>query len=212
MEVVSCHRDTVAHIEDEHLNVSLNMEIMQNLTDALAGGFPNKTIYATFGNHDYHPTNQFPATGSEIYNRTAEMWKQWIQEEEQMNNFRKGRLSFGTHTHSACTGITRTVQNARRLETKSTHLLFYVSGLFFLERVNYKSYLAIHLYHDRLDRLLVYLCLIFNTSVTPHLRYILYQFRFVRLCNVTTMPLSMNDISASPLRCDCCQIMMWLSL
>ncbi|XP_025093239.1 acid sphingomyelinase-like phosphodiesterase 3b [Pomacea canaliculata] len=82
--------DTVAHIEDEHLNVSLNMEIMQNLTDALDSGFPNKTIYATFGNHDYHPTNQFPATGSEIYNRTAEMWKKWIQEEEQMNNFRKG--------------------------------------------------------------------------------------------------------------------------
>lgn len=114
MEVVSCHRDTVAHIEDEHLNVSLNMEIMQNLTDALDSGFPNKTIYATFGNHDYYPSNQFPATGSEIYNRTAEMWKQWIQEEEQMNNFRKGRLSFGTHTlclhryHSNCAKRTKT--------------------------------------------------------------------------------------------------------
>nr|KAG5704634.1 hypothetical protein BaRGS_025276 [Batillaria attramentaria] len=50
--------DTVAHIHDDHLSVNINMDIMQNLTTAITKAFPNKTVYATFGNHDYYPTNQ----------------------------------------------------------------------------------------------------------------------------------------------------------
>lgn len=82
--------DTVAHITDDHMSVDINMDVLQNLTTALTDGFPNKSVYATFGNHDYYPTNQFPTTNNIIYNRTANMWQHWIQEDEQLDNFRKG--------------------------------------------------------------------------------------------------------------------------
>lgn len=83
-------RDTVAHIKDAYMNVSLNMEILQNLTTALDNSFPDKIVYATFGNHDYYPTDQFPHFNDVIYNITANMWKKWIGDETQMDNFRKG--------------------------------------------------------------------------------------------------------------------------
>ncbi|KAK7486174.1 hypothetical protein BaRGS_00022497, partial [Batillaria attramentaria] len=82
--------DTVAHIKDEHLSVSINMDVLQNITTALTNAFPSKLVYATFGNHDYYPNNQFPASNNVIYNITADMWKDWIGDEQQMNNFRKG--------------------------------------------------------------------------------------------------------------------------
>lgn len=82
--------DTVAHIKDANLSVDINMDILQNITVALTNAFPNKTVYATFGNHDYWPSDQFPNVTNDIYNRTAQMWSHWIEEPEQLDNFRKG--------------------------------------------------------------------------------------------------------------------------
>ena len=83
-------RDTVAHISDDDLNVTINMDILKNITTALKDAFPDKKVYASFGNHDYYPSDQFPDFNNIIYNRTAEMWESWIEEPEQMANFRKG--------------------------------------------------------------------------------------------------------------------------
>ena len=81
----------MAHISNDHLNTTINMDIMQNLTDALTAAFPDKTVYAAFGNHDYYPASQFPAVSNILYNLTAEMWRRWIEEEKQLDNFRKGQ-------------------------------------------------------------------------------------------------------------------------
>lgn len=86
-----CNSDTVAHISEDRLNTTINMDMLVNVTNALSHLFPNKTVYATFGNHDYYRKNQFPDVTNYIYNRTAEIWKDWIGD-DQMNNFRKGRL------------------------------------------------------------------------------------------------------------------------
>ena len=84
------HSDTVAHISDDNLTVDINMDVLQNITDALKNAFPTKKVYATFGNHDYYPSDQFPNFNNIIYNRTADMWRSWIEESQQMENFRKG--------------------------------------------------------------------------------------------------------------------------
>ena len=80
----------MAHISDDNLSVTIDMDILQNITTALMHAFPTKKVYATLGNHDYYPTNQLPSFNNIIYNRTAEMWKSWIEEPEQLANFRKG--------------------------------------------------------------------------------------------------------------------------
>ncbi|KAL8577172.1 hypothetical protein ACOMHN_063431 [Nucella lapillus] len=82
--------DTVAHIKDDDLSLDNNMDILKNLTTALRDAFPDKTVYASYGNHDYYPSNQFPHLNNLIYNLTALMWQLWIEEPAQMDNFRKG--------------------------------------------------------------------------------------------------------------------------
>ena len=91
MDFVFRPRDTVAHISNDNMSTKINMDVVQNLTTALADAFPSKTVYAAFGNHDYYPASQFPVVSNFIYNHTAEMWRRWIVEEEQMRNFRRGK-------------------------------------------------------------------------------------------------------------------------
>lgn len=82
--------DTVAHISNDQLTESINMDLIQNLTNAIRQRFPYTPVYPAFGNHDYYPTSQFPAISNYIYNHTAHLWRDWIIEEEQLKNFRKG--------------------------------------------------------------------------------------------------------------------------
>ncbi|KAL5022238.1 hypothetical protein ScPMuIL_001393 [Solemya velum] len=82
--------DNVLHGKDEDLNLTRNNEILTRLTSLLSDAFPDIPIYPTFGNHDYWPTDQFPAHGNTLYNLTLENWKQWINDTVQENNFLKG--------------------------------------------------------------------------------------------------------------------------
>lgn len=87
--------DTVAHISDKNLSIVINLDIMKNITDVLMAAFNGTPIFSAFGNHDYYPANQFPANvsaglASALYNQTAEMWRKWIEEEDQILNFKKG--------------------------------------------------------------------------------------------------------------------------
>ena len=52
--------------------------------------FPNVTVYATFGNHDYYPRDQYPPHNNEIYNDTYTLWKSWINDLSQDQYFLKG--------------------------------------------------------------------------------------------------------------------------
>ncbi|XP_048249829.1 acid sphingomyelinase-like phosphodiesterase 3b [Haliotis rufescens] len=42
------------------------------------------------GNHDWFPASLFPAHQAFLYNATAELWRDWIGDNQQMDNFKKG--------------------------------------------------------------------------------------------------------------------------
>ena len=88
-------RDTVLHGKDADLSYQTNSDILDNVTQAMSKAFPGKPVYATFGNHDYYPTDQFPPHNNELYNDTLFRWSNWIMEPTQNSNFRKGNLCLG---------------------------------------------------------------------------------------------------------------------
>ena len=88
-------RDTVLHGKDADLSYQTNSDILDNVTQAMSKAFPGKPVYATFGNHDYYPTDQFPPHNNELYNDTLLRWSNWIMEPTEKSNFRKGNLCLG---------------------------------------------------------------------------------------------------------------------
>ncbi|XP_011438303.3 acid sphingomyelinase-like phosphodiesterase 3b [Magallana gigas] len=82
--------DSVLHTPDENLSINENIDILTNLTGQLQETFPTMDVYATYGNHDYFPSNQYPPHNNEIYNRTLEHWRTWINDSTQETNFLKG--------------------------------------------------------------------------------------------------------------------------
>lgn len=86
----SFYRDSVLHTPDENLSINENIDILTNLTGQLQETFPTMDVYATYGNHDYFPSNQYPPHNNEIYNRTLEHWRTWINDSTQETNFLKG--------------------------------------------------------------------------------------------------------------------------
>ncbi|KAL3864256.1 hypothetical protein ACJMK2_005957 [Sinanodonta woodiana] len=82
--------DTVLHGKDEDLSITINSDILKNLTDLLKTAFPQKTVFSAYGNHDYWPTDQFPDGNNELYNRTLVEWGSWINNTNQEINFLKG--------------------------------------------------------------------------------------------------------------------------
>lgn len=79
------------HVGNDKVDLDVHDQILGNLTDLLRSFFPSVPVYATYGNHDYYPHNQFPPHNNELYNRTLEQWKGWINDTRQEDNFRKGK-------------------------------------------------------------------------------------------------------------------------
>ncbi|XP_048249719.1 acid sphingomyelinase-like phosphodiesterase 3b [Haliotis rufescens] len=93
--------DNVAHIEDQYTNETYVVQILRSITDALKAAFPGVKVYATMGNHDWYPSDQFPVDSQSLYNATADLWEDWIGDAEQMANFRKDAY----HTVKAPQGL-----------------------------------------------------------------------------------------------------------
>ncbi|XP_061175715.1 acid sphingomyelinase-like phosphodiesterase 3b [Saccostrea echinata] len=93
--------DNVLHVGNDKVNLDIHDQILGNLTDLLQNSFPTVPVYATYGNHDYYPHNQFPPHNNELYNRTLAQWKSWINDVQQEDNFRKGAY----YTVKASSGI-----------------------------------------------------------------------------------------------------------
>ena len=87
-------RDSIPHVTPDHLSTEKNKELVRNITNLMKHHFPTVPIYATFGNHDYYPRDQFPPHNNEIYNATYEIWKSWIGNLSQEQYFLKGNRSF----------------------------------------------------------------------------------------------------------------------
>lgn len=90
-------RDTIPHASDEELSDEFNLEILTNISRLLKNSFPTKKIYATFGNHDYHPADQFPSNTDQLYSDTLKLWRDWI-DADQDGVFLKGSPSFSTRS------------------------------------------------------------------------------------------------------------------
>ncbi|XP_046572573.1 acid sphingomyelinase-like phosphodiesterase 3b [Haliotis rubra] len=82
--------DNVAHIADQYTNETYVVHILRSITDALKTAFPGVKVYATMGNHDWYPSDQYPVISHFLYNATAELWEDWIGDASQLQNFRKG--------------------------------------------------------------------------------------------------------------------------
>lgn len=82
--------DSVLHGKDQDLNYTVNSDILDVTTNILKTTLPGVPVYASFGNHDYYPTDQFPPINNALYNDTLERWRSWINDSTQDANFRKG--------------------------------------------------------------------------------------------------------------------------
>jgi sphingomyelin phosphodiesterase acid-like 3 len=102
------YSDSMLHTGDENLSLDNNVQILQNLTTQLKQTFPTMDVYATYGNHDYYPNGQYPPHNNEIYNRTLDHWRAWINDSTQESTFLKGQSRFRSddiainHFHSCC--------------------------------------------------------------------------------------------------------------
>ncbi|XP_045191532.2 acid sphingomyelinase-like phosphodiesterase 3b [Mercenaria mercenaria] len=108
--------DTVPHVANPFLSTALNEELVRNVTELMQNEFPDIPIYATFGNHDYYPSNLYPPHGNEIYNETYELWKKWINDTSQDQYFLKG----GYYTVLARPGLRIVALNSNMYYTHDT--------------------------------------------------------------------------------------------
>lgn len=81
--------DDTPHVPNEDLGEEAVVNIIRNLTQIIKEVFPNTKVYSALGNHDYHPKNQLPAGNNNLYDRTAEMWHDWL-EPNSKETFKKG--------------------------------------------------------------------------------------------------------------------------
>ncbi|CAM9787853.1 unnamed protein product [Bubo scandiacus] len=72
--------DDTPHVPNEKLGEEKVLHIIENLTSLIKEAFPDTKVYAAMGNHDFHPKNQFPGKEHRIYNRTAELWRPWLND------------------------------------------------------------------------------------------------------------------------------------
>uniref|UniRef100_A0A0B7AV20 Calcineurin-like phosphoesterase domain-containing protein n=1 Tax=Arion vulgaris TaxID=1028688 RepID=A0A0B7AV20_9EUPU len=82
--------DSVAHIKDANMTLAINLQILENITTALNSSFPQVPVYASLGNHDFYPSNQADYKESQIYLSVAELWKDWISNQTQIESFKEG--------------------------------------------------------------------------------------------------------------------------
>ncbi|XP_053288213.1 acid sphingomyelinase-like phosphodiesterase 3b isoform X1 [Pleuronectes platessa] len=100
--------DNTPHVPDKDMGEERVLYIMNNLTHIIKQVFPHTKVYTALGNHDYHQKNQLPTFTNNIYNQTAEMWKDWLDPESQ-ETFRKG--GFYTEKLLSRTGFRMLVLN-----------------------------------------------------------------------------------------------------
>lgn len=82
--------DTAPHVKVDYLSTDIVINQIRNITELIKAYFPSVPVYATFGNHDYYPKDQFPPHNNKIYNATYSVWKSWIGDDSQQHTFLKG--------------------------------------------------------------------------------------------------------------------------
>lgn len=82
--------DNPPHGDNSELNYTIKDGINNDTTSILKTLFQGIPVYAALGNHDNHPTSQFPANNTQLYNDSLARWSSWINDSSQDIHFRKG--------------------------------------------------------------------------------------------------------------------------
>ncbi|KAL4234305.1 Acid sphingomyelinase-like phosphodiesterase 3b [Mactra antiquata] len=113
--------DSVPHMSPASLSKDRNKELVRNITNLMKDNFTEQVpVYATFGNHDYYPRDQYPPHGDPLYNATYDIWKSWISNsadnitDAQSKTFLKG----GYYTVLARPGLRIIAMNSNLYYTK----------------------------------------------------------------------------------------------
>ncbi|XP_007491519.2 acid sphingomyelinase-like phosphodiesterase 3b [Monodelphis domestica] len=85
--------DFTAQIIDEEWTEEAVLIIVKRLTDLLLLVFPDTTVYATLGNHDFYPKDQLPAKSNVIYSYIADLWRPWL-DYKSISQFKKGAFYY----------------------------------------------------------------------------------------------------------------------
>ncbi|XP_043849045.1 acid sphingomyelinase-like phosphodiesterase 3b [Dromiciops gliroides] len=81
--------DDTPHVPNEKLGEEAVLEIVKRLTDLIQSVFPETKVYSALGNHDFHPKSQLPAGSNNIYDKVAELWRPWLNNES-VSQFKEG--------------------------------------------------------------------------------------------------------------------------
>lgn len=83
-------------MKKDMLNEALVVEITRNISTAVRAVYPDTPVLPVLGNHDWWPKNDLPTSNHPLYDQFADMWRDWISEEEAQATFRKGKYIFRT--------------------------------------------------------------------------------------------------------------------
>lgn len=81
--------DDTPHVPNENLGQEAVLRIVGNLTRIIQQVFPDTKVYPAIGNHDFHPKSQLPGGRHEMYDKIAQMWNLWLQNDS-LSQFKTG--------------------------------------------------------------------------------------------------------------------------
>ncbi|MEQ2299064.1 hypothetical protein AMECASPLE_011693 [Ameca splendens] len=81
--------DDTPHVPNEDLGEEAVINIIGNLTHIITEVFPHIKVYSALGNHDFHPKSQLPPGPNSMYDKIAEMWQDWLDQDSK-ETFKKG--------------------------------------------------------------------------------------------------------------------------
>ena len=84
-------RDSPPHFVDmSKMTEQLVLDMITNITTLLEYTFPGVTVLPVFGNHDYYPKDQLPGGSSDFYDKIADLWDPFFNDDTIKEKFRNG--------------------------------------------------------------------------------------------------------------------------
>lgn len=144
--------DDSAHVSDGNFSLEKVVEIISNITNAIKYYFPNTPVIPVFGNHDAFPKHNFAPTQSDLYERVADLWQDWLG--EGYEQFKKGgfyKMPHPTHPDVTVIGLNTPLYYYKNPlvetddEDPADQLAWLDAELSELANTNKKAYIVAHI-------------------------------------------------------------------